>query len=150
MSTTVNTLVQASAEIVTILTLRKGDVYKRFSKRSYSETHTLVFGIVQTVDHNGTEALITALEFDVSSTGTPELAVYATGSELKLFAATPAEVETGFQALEKRVADSIQSKERELAKERRVLESIQDTIEFAHQLSSPETVQGQIVLEVQA
>ena len=87
------TLVRTSADVVTITTLRPGDVYKRLAKPSYGDGYEAYYGIVQTVDSNGADALITTLEFHVDySKVEPKLQFFGTGTDLKLFAATPDEI----------------------------------------------------------
>lgn len=93
-----STLVQATAEVVTILNLRSGDVYKRLEESTYGERYTLQFGVVTSVLHNGTDAAIVALEFpmDYSGAPTPKLKTFGTGSDLRLFAAEPEEIRRHF------------------------------------------------------
>jgi hypothetical protein len=86
------TLVRASADIVTVHTLRPGDVYKRLTK-NWQGQYDAAFGIVQTVDHNGSEAMISSLE--VSSTKV-EHVVFGTDTDLQIFASTPEEISHGF------------------------------------------------------
>jgi hypothetical protein len=83
------TLVRASADVVTVTTLRPGDVYKRLVK-DWRNEYVATFGIVQTVDHNGVAAMISSLEI---STGKVEHRVFGTDTDLQIFATTPAEVE---------------------------------------------------------
>ena len=88
------TLVQASAEIVTIVTLRPGDVYKRLVETPYSaEKWTAYYGVVQTVDHNGDDAMVTAIEL---VDGAAKTKTFGTDTDVKLFAATTAGVELAF------------------------------------------------------
>lgn len=109
-----STLVQATADVVTILSLRRGDVYKRLEESSYgAEKWSLQFGVVTDVMHNGEDAVISALEFpqDWSGAPTPKLKTYGTGADLKLFAAQPEEVREHFR-------DLLEGSRREVAKAR--------------------------------
>lgn len=88
-----STLIQASADVVRIVTLRSGDCYKRL-ERSWNDKYEMWLGAVQSVDYNGEDALVTAVELN-PQTGKAEIKVFGTGTDLKLFAATPAEVQLG-------------------------------------------------------
>lgn len=83
-----STLLQTSTKVVTITTLTAGDVYKRLVK-AWNDDYKAVYGVVQTVDHNGEDAMLTALEV---SDATVEAKVFGPGSNLQIFAATPEEV----------------------------------------------------------
>jgi hypothetical protein len=112
----VETLVQASADVVTVLTLRPGDVYKRLEKQ-YGGDWKAVFGIVVTVDNNGQDTLISALEFPDPSYGTVPVTtskVWGTDSDLKLFAADPDEVNGHLASLTETAYRVCQTKETEL------------------------------------
>jgi hypothetical protein len=93
-----STLVQATADVVTIVSLRRGDVYKRLEESQYGGGTQLHFGVVTDVMHNGTDAVITALEFpmDYSGAPTPKLKTFGTSADLRLFAAQPEEVRQHF------------------------------------------------------
>lgn len=82
------TLVRASADVVTITTLRTGDVYKRLVKNWQGE-YDATFGVVQSVDHNGEHAMISSLEIGGSKV---DHKVFGTDTDLHIFAATPEEV----------------------------------------------------------
>lgn len=113
------TLVQASADIVTITTLRQGDVYKRLEVNAsgYGEKYVLNFGVVTDVLHNGEDSVISALEFEVSWTGvTPKLKTFGTDSDLKLFDATPEEVRQHFGEVRDSTAKAVRAAEDALAK----------------------------------
>jgi hypothetical protein len=92
-----STLVQATADVVTIVSLRRGDVYKRLEEPTYGGT-SLHFGVVTDVMHNGSDAVIVALEFPMLYGGAPvpTLKTYGTSADLKLFAAQPEEVRQYF------------------------------------------------------
>lgn len=92
-----STLVQATADVVTVVNLRRGDVYKRLEESTYAAA-TLQFGVVTDVMHNGSDAAIVALEFPQDWSGRPEpkIKTFGTGTDLKLFAAQPEEVQAHF------------------------------------------------------
>lgn len=108
-----STLVNATAEVVTITTLQTGDVYKRLEVNAYNTgdgKYQLLFGIVQDVLHNGTDAVISALEFTTSYTGVePKLRTFGTDADLKLFAAQPDEVRQHFTEVQEASAKALQT-----------------------------------------
>jgi hypothetical protein len=95
------TLIKDSAEVVRIVTLEPGDVYKRLVKAAYAESFTIRIGIVQDVLSNGEQSAITALEFKPSyASVTPEIVVFSGDEDVALFVATPAEVDVFFAEVE--------------------------------------------------
>jgi hypothetical protein len=111
-----STLVQASADVVRIVTLRKYDVYKRLDKQGYSETYTMWLGVVQSVDFNGEEALVSAIEVNPFS-GKAEIKTYGNSSDLKIFAATPEEVQLAINDAIKLADSSVERAQRSLREE---------------------------------
>ena len=83
-----HTLVQASAEVITIITLTAGDTYKRLIKK-YNDSYEAVYGIVRSVDFNGEQAMVTAIEI---GQGEVSIHTFGTDSELGLFATDPTEL----------------------------------------------------------
>lgn len=76
-------IVRASAQAVTITTLTQGDIYKRLIETPYSsDKYKAVIGIVQSVDFNGEDAMISALEVD---DGKVTSRVFGNDSDLKIF-----------------------------------------------------------------
>jgi len=135
------TLVQASADIVTVISLKTGDVYKRLEK-GYSNDYSIQLGIVQDVLHNGEDTAITALEFASSYTGVePKIKVFGTDSDLKLFAATPEEIRSHFEELQESANRAIKLAEDDLAKKRELAARVELAVSHATQqaLTTPAT-----------
>lgn len=57
-------IVQASANVIRIVNLQKGDIYKRFDDSSY--TRDVKYGIVRNVYNNGENTYIEAVEYKKS------------------------------------------------------------------------------------
>lgn len=132
------TLIQGSAQLLTIVNLKKGDIYKRYVKE-YSEAK-LYFGVVLDVMFNGQDAAIHALEFDSSySSATISRKVFGNDTELAIFPADPSEFQIALSEIQEVADRSVQTKERELDKARQDL----STIIAAHslELMKPE-IQG--------
>lgn len=134
------TLVQASAEIVTIVTLRPGDVYKRLVETPYStDKWAAYYGVVQTVDSNGEDAMVTSIEL---VDGAAKTKVFGTNVDVKLFAATPAEVELAFQEAVKTADDAVDLAARSLKEKQASRAAIGKVQSGAKSLSAPVTSIG--------
>ena len=117
------TLIQGSAQLLTIVNLKRGDVYKRYVKE-FSEAR-LYFGVVLDVMFNGQDAAIHALEFDSNySSATISRKVFGNDSELAIFPADPSEFQIALSEIREVADRAVQSKERELDKSRQDLYTI--------------------------
>src|SRR3954470_12502966 len=86
------TIIQASAEVTQITSLKKGNVYKRLEEGSYGGDK-IIYGIVIDVLFNGEDAAIQAIEFEPSySTLDTKLKTLGTKAELKIFPASQEEL----------------------------------------------------------
>jgi hypothetical protein len=136
-------LIQASADVVTILSLRKNDVYKRLNDRTAygSATEpTLRFGVVTDVLNNGTDSAITAIEFSADYSGAnPEVKVFRAGTDIALFAASPAEVVAHLDEVTAAAQRAVETAESDLGKKRAVLDLARQAFGRAAELSTPET-----------
>lgn len=134
------TFVQGQAQIITIVSLKKGDVYKRYEKPQYGEAK-LYFGTVLDVMFNGEEAVIHAVEFDSEySTATVKRRVFGNDTDLAIFPADPVEMDLALQEFEGLVDQAVERKRRELAATIQDLTAIQRAREL--DLVRPETVEA--------
>ncbi len=93
MTLTTRHLVEASATVVTVTNLKRGDVYKRLVESSASGDSKLQIGIVSDVLHNGEAAAISALEYVSDYAGVrTEPKVFKTEDAPLIFAAHAEEV----------------------------------------------------------
>lgn len=87
----INQLVQTNADIITIVSVKRGDVYKRLEQSAYS-ADKLLFGVVTDVLANGETSVITALEVTAGYADvTIEEKVFAGGGDVQLYPANPEE-----------------------------------------------------------
>lgn len=136
------TLVQATADVVTVVSLKTGDVYKRLEKQSYGEQYVVRFGVVQDVMHNGEDAVITAMEFEASYSGVePKFKVFGTDSDLKLFAAQPDEVRQHFDEIIEASLKAVDKAEIEFRKQQDVADRVAELVDRvnAGTLTAPAT-----------
>lgn len=88
------TLIEASAEVLTITRLKAGDVYKRIAPPTYSGDPALKLGVVTSVMNNGEDSAFTSLELTPTYAGiTAETKVFTAGMDLVIFPATPDEIQ---------------------------------------------------------
>lgn len=142
-------IVEASATIVTITALRHGDVYKRLPD-DHEYGMQLVMGIVQDVMHNGTDSAFTALEFD-TYTKTIALKVHKGGKDLRIFTATPEEITTELDTIIKSANDAVTTARTTLTEAQRKVEALEhqrQRVTEGQVLTSPSTELGVLDGEV--
>lgn len=124
-------LVQASAQILTVTEIKRGNAVKRLAK-NYADAYRVVLGVVLDVMHNGTDAAFTVLEFDNQFGKTDvEVKTYGTDSDLKLFHASPEEVAEGMNKALENARKSVKEKQRELDLATEVLRTTERAKEMA-------------------
>ena len=139
------TLIQPTAEIVSITTLKKNDVYKRLNEL-YGNSYDLVFGVVLDVMHNGTDAAITALEFSVDTGNVkPVFKVFGTNADIKIFPAVADEVRMHFSELRAKAAELLKAAQHETEVRFDVLSRVDDIIARADNLTDSATTPFQLI-----
>lgn len=137
----VRNLIEASANVVTITTLKRGDVYKRIIPATQYATARLQFGVVTSVMNNGERGAITAVEYaqDFSAGVVATLAVFESETDVALFAANPEEVMEHVaemrQAVERKVAETAQK----ASEARDMLARTSEVLDGLIELSAPQT-----------
>jgi hypothetical protein len=111
MSLTTAQLVEPTANIVRIVSLKKGDVYKRLHQAYSGSEPEIRFGIVTDILHNGTEAAVTSLEYQPASTDglKVELKTFSTTNAPAFFPAEPSEFETHLRDLGRTVDNALKT-----------------------------------------
>jgi hypothetical protein len=141
------TLVRASADVVTIVTLKPGDVYKRLVKASNSfeseNAYKATFGVVESIDSNGQDTMVSVIEFSKDYSGVAaKSVVFGTEREIKVFAATPPEIAVKFDEFRRELDKKVTQAERahgDAIAQRVLLSEIMDKT-TAGELSTPEFV----------
>lgn len=106
---------------------------------------TARYGVVQTVDFNGEDAMITSLELDPQA-GTITQEVFGTNTDLKIFSATPEEIDLAFtdaSAVLERKADTARAEADKAAQAVTYLGRVRQSVE-ASAIHSPETAPAAI------
>ena len=124
----IKNIVQASAEHIRIVTLAKGDVYKRLAPDGYGSTkRSLSFGVVTDVLSNGDESAVCAIEYQRSfGAPTAKIVTLTADEDAVLYPATPDEVRSYFGELAEALEQAIATKTRELAETRQKLERVME------------------------
>lgn len=143
----VKQIIEASAEVVTITSLKAGSVYKRVES-TYNGELVLRFGVVQDVMNNGEDSAFTALEYrtDYAAGVVLDLKVYDGGKPVALFAATPDEVRSHVEELVEAAQDKLRRARAELDKAREVADRAVDLYQQVVEsgIEAPEVVRGEV------
>lgn len=142
----VQQIIQASADVVTITSLRPGDVYKRIGEAGYQGEPTLQFGVVQDVMNNGTDAAVTALEYerDYSTGVAVKLKVFNGGKPAALYPAQPEEVTAHLVALQEAAERKVLDAEKALTAAQEARAAVARVRAQVGTLTAPETAAGVI------
>lgn len=124
--TNIQTLVSTTANIVRIVSLKPGDVYKRLEESSYGGA-TMQIGIVSEVLNNGDRCAVTAIEYKGSYGGVEvETRVFTDKANVTLFPATPDEVHAHLDDLTKAAERKAEKAEAELRSAREVVVRVRE------------------------
>ena len=115
MSVNVKSLVQVSADIITVVHLKPGDVYTRLeADGSYAQ---MLYGVVSAVYNNGTDTVITAIEYGkqrYSSSFSATQKVFKTDDSPQIFEANPEDFKVYLAEMQKSAEYEIEQKQQEL------------------------------------
>ena len=141
---TTQNLIEASATIIRVTNLKKGNAYKRLEEGSYSETK-LVFGIVTDILNNGEDCVIQSVEFDPSYRGlSTKIKVFGKETDLKIFPANPEEVSKFLNECLKSCKENLVDKQKHLHEAETLIKSVSDIIsgEIVSEITAPEMIEG--------
>ena len=143
MSTSISTYVQTTAEVVRVVSLKPGDVYKRLAD-AYGDPK-MHYGVVTAVLNNGSKTAITAVEYEAgygSMTATAK--TFTDKSDVAIFPATPEEVSVHVRDLLDSAERGVEMAERALHDKREALTQARAVVEMfeAKTLTSPEIAGG--------
>lgn len=138
------TMIAPSAEMIRVVTLKQGDVYKRLVDDTYGASKKkIVVGVVTDVLHNGETAALTSIEV-TSSYSSVEVKPMAFGGEddLTLYPASPKEVEAVMSEVLAVQRRKVETAEKGVEEARAVLRMVEEVTTQA--LTSAGTEQVQI------
>lgn len=132
-------LISANAEVVTVHTLKPHDVYRRLEASTYKADQVL-YGVVTDVANNGTDAFISALEFDPTEyQGEVNVKTFGTSADLALFSCLPDEFTAAAADLRNGHVGRITAKEAEVAKAKAALARLDSMVTASEDLTTAET-----------
>lgn len=143
---TVQNMVRNTAEVIQVVELVPGDVYKRLETSSYAAPKLLV-GIVTGVLNNGEASAITAVEYATGYSGaetTLKVFTDQDGSSLQLFPASQEEITEHFGKIEQAARDAVTSAEGKAEQARQVYGEVSKASQMAKQsgLTTPAVVKA--------
>ena len=144
MSVNVKSLVQTSAEVITIVNLKKGDVYSRLDSGDSGYPAQMVYGIVTGVHNNGTDTVFTSVEYGkqrYSEGFSAETRVFKTADCPQIFETDPDEFKVYLQKMQHSAEIALQAKQRELSMAEERLDTILK-ISKSGELSKAETIKS--------
>ena len=130
-------IVRASAQAITITTLTQGDIYKRLIEQSYSaDKYRAVVGIVQSVDFNGEDAMISALEV---SDGKVEMKVFGNDADLKIFSVSTDEATVLINDQQQTIENKVKSAREALGQAERERNHFLSIVSYLPQVTEAKT-----------
>ena len=132
-------IVQASANVIRIVNLSKGDLYKRFEDSSYSDK--LRYGVVRNIYNDGETTFVESTEYEYKyGEVKANLYIMRGDKDVSIFPATLEELQFEFEGAESRIKEDIQNKKKELAEKEQALIVTQKLIsgELQKQIQSAE------------
>lgn len=114
-------LVQTTANVIRIVNLKKGDIYKRYEDGNYSSG--IYYGLVKDIKNNGEQIFIESVEYRKSySSIDADLKIYSGDKDLNIFPATLDEVQEEFGSVIEKLSKEIKDKEEEILKKQKCIE----------------------------
>ena len=132
-------IIQQSANVIRIIKLSKGDIYKRYDTNSYSDK--ILFGVVQDVKNDGENTFIEAVEYKYSySELEADIKVFSGDSDVSIFPATLDEIKEKFESCVRNTQRNIEGKQEEIAKLEKALDTTKKLVsgELTKELKTPE------------
>lgn len=132
-------IVQASANVIRIVQLKTGDLYKRFDDSSYSDK--MKYGIVRNIYNDGEVTYVESTEYTHSYGDlTASLYIMRGDKDVSIFPASLDELEIEFRNAETHIESEIKKKEKEIEEKKKALETTRMLIsgELQKQMQSAE------------
>lgn len=133
-------IVQASANVIRIVNLKQGDIYKRYEESSYGND-SVHYGIVNSINNNGDETFIEATEFKVSySRMEATMKVFSGKKDIAIFPASVDDLQEDFGRCLANTRDEITKKKEEIIGLEKALVTTERLLsgEMQRELSTPD------------
>lgn len=132
-------IVQASANVIRIVNLRVGDIYKRYDDSSYS--NSMYFGVVKSIDNNGEKTFIHATEYKKSyGSMTPSIYIIRGDKDVDIFPASLEDFKIEFQSVVSEAEKEIEKLQKQIKEKEQLIIDTQKLTDgtFSEVLQSPE------------
>lgn len=132
-------IVQSSANVIRIVSLRVGDIYKRYSDSSYD--NSCFYGIVKSIDNNGQQTFIHAIEYKKSySEMAASVYIMRGDKDVSIFPTTLEEFKNEFKSVLDSTSKEIEKLEKQIKDKQILLVDTQKLIDgtFLIELQTPE------------
>lgn len=132
-------IVQTSANVIRITNLKIGDLYKRYTDSSYD--NSLFYGIVKSIDNNGEQTFIHAIEYKKSySEISASVYIIRGDKEVAIFPATIQEIQDEFGSVVAGCEKEIEKLQKQIAEKERIITDTESLLNgtLAHSLQTPE------------
>jgi hypothetical protein len=137
-------IIQATANIIRITQLAKGNVYKRIEEQ-YSDVK-IRYGVVINIFSDGQKAFIETVEYEKSYSGVSkgEIKVFAGDKDINICPCTPEDVQEHFGDAIRQLREEVETKRDELEKAEKLLVDAERFAngEMARNLSTPVFTEG--------
>ena len=133
-------IVQASANVIRIVHLQQGDIYKRYEESSYG-SDSVHYGIVNSINNNGDETFIEATEFKVSySKMEATMKIFSGKKDIAIFPATADDLQEDFARCLANTQEEIKKKKDEIVGLERALVTTEQLLsgEMQQKLRTPD------------
>lgn len=133
-------IVQASANVIRIVNLKQGDIYKRYEEASYG-SDKVHYGIVNSINNNGDETFIEATEFSVSySKMEAQMKIFSGKKDIAIFPASVDDLQEDFGRCLTSTKEEIAKKKEEILGLERALATTERLVsgEMQRELSTPD------------
>ena len=144
MSINVRSLIQASSDIITVVHLKPGDVYTRLDADNSVDYAQMLYGVVSAVYNNGTDTVITAIEYGkprYSNTFSATQKVFKTEDNPRIFEADPEDFKVYLEEMRKSAEYELEQKRGELQNLEEKMRTIQKLLGRS-QLTKAETIKS--------
>ena len=143
MSVNVKSLVQVSADIITVVHLKPGDVYTRLDTDG-SGCAQMLYGVVSAVYNNGTDSVITSIEYgkqhySIGYSAMPH--VFKSDDAPRIFEANPDEFKVYLEKMQISAEQELEKAQRELLQAEEKLNTVLK-LSGRKELTKAETIKG--------
>lgn len=113
-------IVQSSVNVIRIINLKTGDIYKRFEDSSYSSE--IYFGIVKGIYNNGDKTFIETIEYKKSySSMDASIKIWGSEKDIAIFPATIEDLQVEFEGFVEKIEKEIVDKQKEITNKEKVI-----------------------------